>query len=99
MIAKVAAAPGASLLRCAVFAGTPVYTTIVDDAQCEAAAWPGLTIAVFNGAPVRARLGPLCTLQFAAPPAADEARAIRVRVGADGNVFLPASLSPPLPSP
>ena len=40
-IAKAAAAPGAPLMSCAVFAGTRVVTTVVDGALCRAEDWPG----------------------------------------------------------
>jgi hypothetical protein len=64
---KAVAPRGSSLLRCAVFAGRPVYNTVVDARDCDAPAWPGLRIAVANGHDLVDRFGNLCTLQFTEP--------------------------------
>ncbi len=89
-IAKAAAAPGAPLMSCAVFAGTRVVTTVVDGALCRAEDWPGLTLSQAAQAPVIARLGKLCTLQFTSPPPADDPRAVRLRVDAQGHLHDPS---------
>jgi len=89
-IAKAAAAPGAPLMSCAVFAGTRVVTTGVDGALCRAEDWPGLTLSQAAQAPVIARLGKLCTLQFTSPPPADDPRAVRLRVDAQGHLHDPS---------
>ena len=87
IIAKGAAARGATLMHCAVFAGTQVYTTIVDGKFCAADAWPGLAISLTNDKPVIARLGNLCTLQFASPPAENDPRALHFAVAPDGHLI------------
>jgi hypothetical protein len=89
IIAKSAAAPGATLMQCAVFAGTQVFTTIVDGELCSTDAWPGLAISKTNDKPVIAVLGNLCTLQFATPPSADDPRALHFGVSADGHLIPP----------
>jgi hypothetical protein len=91
IIAKAAAVRNASLMQCAVFAGIQVYTTIVDGRLCTPEAWPGLVISRTNDKPVIARLGTLCTLQFTAGPAADDANVLRFGVSSDGHLIPPPS--------
>ena len=91
IIAKAAAPRNAALMHCAVFAGTQVYTTIVDGELCTSDAWPGLTISRTNDKPVIARLGTLCTLQFTAGPAVDDPNVLRFSVSSDGHLIPPAS--------
>jgi hypothetical protein len=75
------------VLGCAVFAGRPVYNTIVSSELCNAAAWPLLTLNHENGHSMLAPLGNLCTLQFAQPdPASLAASAVRFSVNPDGSL-------------
>ena len=87
---KGAAPRGASLLRCAVFAGRPVYNTVVDARDCTAGAWPGLRIAVANGHDLVDRFGNLCTLQFVEPDHAQHGPGIfHFSIDAQGRVAEP----------
>ncbi|MEO8673825.1 MAG: hypothetical protein ABI411_21150 [Tahibacter sp.] len=86
-IIKAGAPRGASIMGCVIFAGRPVYNTIVSGAMCSAAAWPLLNLNHENGHSMLAPVGNLCTLQFAQPdPALLAARAIRFSVGPDGSL-------------
>jgi hypothetical protein len=87
---KGAASRGASLMRCAIFAGRPVYNTVVDARDCAAGAWPGLRIAVANGHDLVDRFGNLCTLQFVEPDHAETgANVFPFSVDAQGRVASP----------
>ncbi|UXI69233.1 hypothetical protein [Tahibacter amnicola] len=66
-IVKAMAPRGASVMTCAVYAGLPVYSIVLDAAWCDAARWPALRVAQFQGRPLMERFGNLCTAQFEEP--------------------------------
>lgn len=87
VIVKAVAPPGAGVLDCAVFGDVAPYASLVGARWCSEEAWPGLAVRRQNGVRGLARLGNLCVLGFAEPPA-ETARVglSRFSVAADGRI-------------
>lgn len=85
-IVKARAGVNASLQACAIFAGKPVYQTIVPAQRCTAQDWPGLELAQQKNILLADRIGNVCILQFANyRPDQLGAPLFRFRVDADGH--------------
>lgn len=69
-IVKYAAAPGASVLGCAVFTDTAPAHTLLPRQDCSAAHWPALALRTQQEVPVLRPLGNLCLAGFRTPDAA-----------------------------
>ncbi|MEP6485149.1 MAG: hypothetical protein ABJB01_11935 [Rudaea sp.] len=64
-IVKSVADPDASIQGCAIFAGSVVFHTLLENGQCDLGLWPGLDVRKRNGTPLIGSIGNLCFIPFA----------------------------------